>query len=63
MNESTRMKNKMAGLLMEVGAEYNKGKLDGKAYFSSLLCEAPGLPGSVVDLLGMSRCGLFTNTN
>jgi len=31
------MKNKMSGLLMEVGAEYNKQQLHGKKYFAELL--------------------------
>jgi len=31
------MKNKMSGLLMEVGAEYNKEQLHGKKYFAELL--------------------------
>jgi uncharacterized protein (DUF736 family) len=32
------MKNKMSGLLMEVGAEYNKQRLHGKEYFQPELC-------------------------
>jgi len=35
--ESVRMKNKTAGLLMEVGPEYNKKKLRHKGYFHELL--------------------------
>ena len=33
--EETRMKNKTSGLLMEVGAEYNKRRLHGSKYFVS----------------------------
>ena len=33
--QAVRMKNKMAGLLMEAGAEYNKEQLHGKKYFAS----------------------------
>src|SRR5215469_6182610 len=50
--QATRMKNRMSGLLMEVGAEYNKQRLHGKGYFHELLdvandgirvnCLAPG---------------------
>lgn len=34
---SVRMKNKMSGVLMEVGAEYDKSRLHGKKYFNELL--------------------------
>lgn len=37
VQQSVRMKNKTAGLLMEVGAEYNERRLHGKKYFDSLL--------------------------
>ena len=37
VRESVRMKNKIAGLLMETGAPYNKEKLHGRKYFSDLL--------------------------
>ncbi len=58
VREGTRMKNKMSGLLMEVGAQYSKEKLHGKGYFSSLLAEAIDIPDSVVDLLATSRGAL-----
>jgi hypothetical protein len=35
--QAERMKNKTSGLLMEVGALYNKQRLHGKQYFSELL--------------------------
>jgi transposase len=54
---STKMQNKMAGLLMEVGAEYNKKRLRGKRYFNSLLDSADEIPPSVKELLKMSRAG------
>jgi len=56
--EAVRMKNKMSGLLMEVGAEYNKEQLHGKAYFSELLGTIEGVPESVKDLLRLSRGAL-----
>jgi transposase len=32
-----QMKNRMSGMLMEVGAEYSKRRLHGKEYFNELL--------------------------
>jgi len=52
---ATRMKNKMVGLLMEVGAPYNKKKLHGKKYFRELLENLEEAPESVVELLRLSR--------
>jgi len=37
VRQATRMKNRIAGLLMETGTLYNKERLHGKAYFSELL--------------------------
>jgi len=34
VRQATRMKNRIAGLLMETGTVYNKERLHGKAYFS-----------------------------
>jgi transposase len=53
--QATRMKNKMSGLLMEAGAEYNKQKLHGKKYFTKLLDSVEEVPESVKDLLRLSR--------
>jgi transposase len=58
VREAVRMKNKIAGLLMEVGAEYNKQKLHGRNYFSALLEGGGHVPDSVIDLLSTSRCAL-----
>lgn len=55
---AVRMKNKMSGLLMEVGAEYNKQQLHGKKYFSELLNTVEEVPESVKDLLRLSRGAL-----
>lgn len=52
------MKNKMSGLLMEVGAEYNKKRLHGKKYFSELLDQLEEVPESVKDMLRLSRSAL-----
>lgn len=64
VSEAVRMKNKMAGLLMESGAPYNKEKLHGKKYFARLLQQLEEVPESVIDLLHLSRGALemFENT-
>lgn len=58
VSEAVRMKNKMAGLLMESGAEYVKEKLHRKKYFANLLEELEEVPESVIDLLRLSRGAL-----
>jgi transposase len=55
---ATTMKNKIAGLLMEVGADYSKKRLHGKKYFQELLQRVEDIPESVVDLLKSSRSGM-----
>jgi len=58
VEQATRTKNKMSGLLMEVGAEYNKKQLHGKKYFTELLGTLEEVPESVKELLQMSRGAL-----
>jgi len=53
-----KTKNKMSGLLMEVGAPYNKKRLHGKQYFGQLLDEIEYVPASVIDFLKFSRSSL-----
>jgi transposase len=55
---AVRTKNKMSGLLMEVGAEYNKRQLHGKKYFSELMGRLDEAPESVKDMLRLSRSAL-----
>lgn len=55
---ATKMKNKISGLLMEVGAPYNKHRLHGKKYFGELLERVEDVPDSVKDLLRLSRGNL-----
>jgi len=57
VREAVRMKNKMSGLLMEVGATYSKERLHGKRYFADLLETVEDVPGSVKELLLLSRSG------
>jgi transposase len=56
--QSVQMKNRMSGLLMETGAEYNKKKLHGEKYFKELLGTLEEVPESVKDLLRLSRGAL-----
>jgi transposase len=55
VQQSVRMQNKMAGLLMETGTAFHKDKLHGKKYFSELIKSLEEVPESVKDLLRMSR--------
>lgn len=55
---ATTVKNKMSGLLMEVGAEYSKKRLHGRKYFGTLLETVEDIPSSVKELLKLSRAGL-----
>jgi transposase len=55
---AVKMKNKMSGLLMEVGAQYNKKRLYGKKYFRDLLERVEDVPDSVKQMLKFSRSGL-----
>jgi len=58
VREGVRMHNKMAGLLMEVGAKYNKKRLKGSRYFNNLLETVDYVPRSVIDLLKLSRSAM-----
>ena len=51
VHTAVKMKNKMSGLLMEVGAQYNKKQLHGKKYFTALLERVEDVPESVKSLL------------
>jgi transposase len=55
---ATKMKNKISGLLMEVGATYNKQRLHGRKYFEQLLERVEDVPESVKELLRLSRGNL-----
>lgn len=54
VRQSTQMKNRLAGLLMETGVGYNKQKLHQKRYFHQLIGE-PGLPEALMPLLKIGR--------
>src|SRR5262249_39909243 len=51
VRQTTRMKNRMAGLLMETGVAYNKERRHGKAYFSGVLRSWHEVPGPLRELL------------
>jgi transposase len=53
--QASRMKNKVAGLLMEVGEPYEKSRLHGKRYFRELLDSLEATPESVKYLMQLSR--------
>jgi len=55
VDHAVQTKNKMSGLLMEVGAEYSKQRLHGKRYFTELMGELEEVPESVKDMLRFSR--------
>lgn len=55
---ASQMKNKMAGLMMEVGATYDKRRLYGRKYFNQLMDRVEYVPDSVKELLQLSRGNL-----
>jgi transposase len=57
VHTAVKMQNKMYGLLLEVGADYDKTRLRGKRYFNTLLETVADIPQSVKELLKLSRAG------
>ena len=55
---ATKEKNKISGLLMEVGGAYNKKRLHGKKYFDELMDKIEDVPESVITMLRLSRSNL-----
>jgi transposase len=60
VREAVRMKNRIAGLLMETGTEYDGERLHGKQYFEELLDSLEEMPESVRQLLRLTRSSLET---
>jgi transposase len=58
VQQSVRMQNKMAGLLMESGTAFDKQRLHQKGYFVELMKSLQEVPESVKDLLRMSRSSM-----
>jgi transposase len=57
VRQAVRMLNRAGGLLMEVGAEYDKRRLHGKKYFAALL-DSLEVPRSVLQLLRLTRSAI-----
>lgn len=55
VREIVRMKNRIAGILMETGTEYESRRLHGKQYFAELMESLEEMPSEVTNLLGLSR--------
>ena len=63
LRQTVRLKNRIAGLLMETGTEYSKQKLHRRGYFEELvggLDKVAYVPASVVSLLRISRTLMVT---
>src|SRR5690242_16434584 len=60
VEQAVQMKNRISGLLMESGVEYNKKRLHGEKYFAELVENLAEVPESVIDLLRLSRGALET---
>jgi transposase len=58
VRQAVRMKNRASTLLMEVGAQYNKGKLHGSKYFRTLVDSLSDVPEGFKELLLMNRGAL-----
>jgi transposase len=58
VRQAVRLKNRIAGLLMETGTEYNKKRLHGRQYFHELLGKLEQTPVSVIQMLKLSRGAL-----
>ncbi len=60
VREAVKMKNKTSGLLMEVGAPYDKQRLHRKGYFAGLIDQLDFVPDSVIQLLKICRMNIET---
>ena len=58
VGEAVRMKNKISGLLLEVGEPYDAKRLHGKKYFYTHLESLRDTPESVIELLAITRGSL-----
>ncbi len=57
VSQAVRLKNRIAGLLMEEGVSYDRERLHGKRYFAELL-DSLETPASVLELLRLSRASV-----
>jgi transposase len=58
VSEAVRMKNKISGLLLEVGEPYDARRLHGRKYFHEHLDSLRDTPESVIELLTITRGSL-----
>jgi len=58
VSEAVRMKNKISGLLLEMGEPYDAQRLHSRRYFYPYLDSLHDTPESVLDLLAMTRGSL-----
>jgi len=58
VREAVRMKNKISGLLLEVGEPYNARRLHSQKYFYTHLDSLRDTPESVIELLAITRGSL-----
>lgn len=60
VSQMVQLKNRISGLLMETGVEYNQKKLHGQRYFRRLMSELQEVPDSVVQLLELGHDSMRT---
>ncbi len=58
VGQVVQMKNRIAGLLLETGVEYDRSRLHRRRYFTQLLERLGDVPDSVVELLKLSRASV-----
>lgn len=63
VREAVRMKNKTTGLFMEVGLEFDKGKIHGKRHLRDFVANVEDVPASVIAMARHSHefMALFTD--
>ncbi len=55
VSQMVQLKNRISGLLMETGVQYNQKRLHGQRYFRQLMSQLQEVPESVVQLLNLSH--------
>ncbi len=60
VTQMVQLKNRISGLLMETGVEYDQKKVHGQRYFRRLMSELEEVPESVVQLLGLGHDSMRT---
>ena len=60
VSQMVQLKNRISGLLMETGVQYNQKRLHGQRYFRQLMSQLQEVPESVVQLLNLSHDSMRT---